>query len=1198
MPKKVNLQNQNLSHTNNELTQENNNIIPEEFLNHNNNDFIIENQTEREEEQQMPINIENNQEKKKQTINIDENKNGNTNYIDISNENKRTKENEKEKEIKKENENGKSNKSSSIKDRLTETEKKLIAYLSKQHTELFSKKYNLLKCRAIIIPRNTNEPKHQSGPIISNRPINQRCFRNKENDFLLKYYTNFKDPLNTPLITKAKVTKGQSNKENIEDFLKNILKKEISKWQITEINFNQFKAWISKSFNFTYTNTFTHSDYYTSKQKENLLEFAINLFNRRNITIRYNGDISKYGRKNKYENNKFKSKIQRCGTENQLVFWTDTEFLPTLEIFSICDNKQPGRSVRKGNRSIQYWDEKKNIQEIISKLNRNRKNISKNITIYKYENNKQKTKILRGVNSEKYTPSINICSLNIRGMGGDKLAHSKIWDLEAILSYHNIDIGCVQETKINKKPTTSIYNTIFKKAYGQPAKGGLLIFYKPILHKFIKEIQLNPRDIMGIKFNNLWIFNIYGRQKGIEKKKFNQNLKTLIQKFHHLDSIFMGDFNLNDFKLKETNLFNFQIIQNHRPSRINNNIDHFVTNIPESMVFPKCSVYDVAFSDHRMVKNKIAINVDTEFEDSWHIPDNTSFRRTFIRWSEESDFEMNPKTYENFLNSFKTKKQTLFKIEKQELEKIKLIKNLMGNPNLKEKIIRDSQKKWNKFIKSINTEFSNNQNFWQKINLLKDNNNKIVYNSPLFEKEYNQIVKKNSLPINNEIINLIKNFEINSIKKQNAKRKFIISEKEVYKTIKYMKVKSTSSPDKITHYKWESKNKDPSKKYWTFIKNITKIFNKWLNPKDGRFTEIINIIKKRKIIFIHKSGPEGDAKNYRPISINCTLARIFLKILNTKISYTWKYITKKQFGFRKSLGTRIAVLNFFYEFNKNTISTTSKYWTVTIDIAKCFDTINHTLLRLAIRKFLQESNIANFLVAYYSNKQPGVYQGDPLSPILFAYISHFFILLIDKIVHHVQMYADDLIIIIKGSIEERENTIDKIYEIIKNFGMKPNIGKTTRLNNIKYLGIMLNQEDHFNYNLEKAKQAFEDILHIIKNKKFAIGMRLQIYKSIILSKLTYGFELLNLNNHQMDEVDAWIKSCLQEIVILQKSYPTEILLTEFKIDKMKFTLTKRKHTLRIKLQKTRSGSLNISTQYRFTTPSQYQPQNNNKQKKT
>ncbi|KAJ3448991.1 hypothetical protein M0812_01479 [Anaeramoeba flamelloides] len=236
------------------------------------------------------------------------------------------------------------------------------------------------------------------------------------------------------------------------------------------------------------------------------------------------------------------------------------------------------------------------------------------------------------------------------------------------------------------------------------------------------------------------------------------------------------------------------------------------------------------------------------------------------------------------------------------------------------------------------------------------------------------------------------------------------------------------------------------KDYLLFLKNVQRIFLHWINNPNE---EIINFIKERNILFIHKAGDEGVPLNYRPISINNTLARFFLKLIYKGIEDSWNLVSDSQFGFKKKLDTRIAVLNLLFELNKiKTIYKNKEFFIVTIDIKKCFDTISHILVHHALNKYIKNQKIKIWLQKYYKKEGIGVYQGDPLSPLMFGFISHFLIEKITDLVHHVQMFADDLILIMEGPISEIDKKLILIFKIIQEFGMNPNKDKTLKSNQL------------------------------------------------------------------------------------------------------------------------------------------------------
>ncbi|KAJ6226499.1 RNA-directed DNA polymerase from transposon x-element-like protein-related [Anaeramoeba flamelloides] len=270
------------------------------------------------------------------------------------------------------------------------------------------------------------------------------------------------------------------------------------------------------------------------------------------------------------------------------------------------------------------------------------------------------------------------------------------------------------------------------------------------------------------------------------------------------------------------------------------------------------------------------------------------------------------------------------------------------------------------------------------------------------------------------------------------------------------------------------------------------------------------------MFFIHKAGDEGIPLNYRPISINNTLARFFLKLIYKGIEESWNLVSDSQFGFKKKLDTRIAVLNLVFELEKLKNDYKNKeFFVVTIDIKKCFDTISHILVHYALDKYIRNEKIKIWLKNYYKKVGLGVYQGDPLSPLLFGFISHFLIEKIKHLAKHVQMFADDLILIMEGPISEIDKKLILIFKIIQEFGMNPNTEKTLKsktLSEIKYLGIWLEKEKHLKKNFEKKKD--ENINWEIENLKL-LNVELNDFrqKLIINSSGWKGQEYLKIINY-------------------------------------------------------------------------------------
>ncbi|KAJ6242729.1 hypothetical protein M0813_02577 [Anaeramoeba flamelloides] len=139
---------------------------------------------------------------------------------------------------------------------------------------------------------------------------------------------------------------------------------------------------------------------------------------------------------------------------------------------------------------------------------------------------------------------------------------------------------------------------------------------------------------------------------------------------------------------------------------------------------------------------------------------------------------------------------------------------------------------------------------------------------------------------------------------------------------------------------------------------------------------------------------------------------------------------------------------------------------------------------------------------------------------MFGFISHFLIEKITDLVHHVQMFADDLILIMEGPISEIDKKLILIFKIIQEFGMNPNKDKTLKsnqLSEIKYLGIWLEKEKHFKRNFKKVKANFKKIKMIFSQQQLTNGVKLQMFKSIYNENINWKAENLKLLNANLNQ---------------------------------------------------------------------------------
>ena len=211
------------------------------------------------------------------------------------------------------------------------------------------------------------------------------------------------------------------------------------------------------------------------------------------------------------------------------------------------------------------------------------------------------------------------------------------------------------------------------------------------------------------------------------------------------------------------------------------------------------------------------------------------------------------------------------------------------------------------------------------------------------------------------------------------------------------------------------------------LKNIARYI---VNP----LTHIINLcilqsiwpvaLKNAEIVPIFKSGDRSLPTNYRPISLISNIAKIFEKIIHNRL---YKFLNKhnlisnKQFGFRKNIGTKDAILQVTKNITDG-INKDEKVLGTFLDLAKAFDTVSHLILLLKLERYgvrgptleLFKSNRKQKvrIDETYSdslNVNTGVPQGTILGPLLFiVYINDLLSLLPENAIFS---YADDTVIL-------------------------------------------------------------------------------------------------------------------------------------------------------------------------------------------
>ncbi len=363
-----------------------------------------------------------------------------------------------------------------------------------------------------------------------------------------------------------------------------------------------------------------------------------------------------------------------------------------------------------------------------------------------------------------------------------------------------------------------------------------------------------------------------------------------------------------------------------------------------------------------------------------------------------------------------------------------------------------------------------------------------------------------------------------------------ISESEVIEALKTVRPSRTLGPDGIPPFLIKGLGS-------FLIPAITYIFN--LILKEKTFPALWKI---SYIIPIHKSGKKEIINNYRPIAIQCSLAKLFEKIISKNIySYMSSLLIENQHGFVKgrSIDTNLVT---FTEVITESLRSQKQIDTIYIDFSKAFDSLDHNILLYKIRNYGFGNNLVSLITSYltfrkccvshlgaksrYFTPTSGVPQGSVLGPLLFL----IFINDIGSCFVNTEflLYADDLKIYkqINSEVDRTlmQNDLKKLCIWCTENKMQINISKTNiisfsnrrnnkiydyflddikllRCESIKDLGVYFTSKFKFNEHVDKmvnnAASALGRLKHLCRDFN-KLEVILNLYKALVYSKLEFG----------------------------------------------------------------------------------------------
>ena len=330
--------------------------------------------------------------------------------------------------------------------------------------------------------------------------------------------------------------------------------------------------------------------------------------------------------------------------------------------------------------------------------------------------------------------------------------------------------------------------------------------------------------------------------------------------------------------------------------------------------------------------------------------------------------------------------------------------------------------------------------------------------------------------------------------------------------------------------------------------SLTALFNLSFQTRT-----VPSIWKTVKVIPLLKKGDKQNGSNYRPISILPTISKILEKAVHTQF---YAYLTENnlispnQFGFRLK-SSPITAASQLSDKILHSMDNGCLTGAVFLDLAKAFDTVNHTILLQKLSNYGVDDTAKAWFTSFLTNRKQvtscndvcsevaavsiGVAQGSILGPLLFIiYMND----LPDVLQFcHITLYADDTVLYLasKSTADLQSKINADLRRICKwlqanqlTLNVKKSkfllIGSSSRLSKVSsilisaddipldnvdsytYLGIVINNQFSWTDHIDCIRGKISKKLGLLRRIKSSLPLnaRIMFFNSFILPLFDYG----------------------------------------------------------------------------------------------